>query len=165
MESNPDISGETSVVMDSGHGGFAFDWFDPDSGVHKTVNWDIITTAEYQKGLELKRKLAKWNQPPFAINYESKESRTCKTMSELVNAIISIAKSGASLQRYKGLGEMNPEQLWETTMNPDTRTLLQIHIDDAVEASDIFTLLMGEKVEPRRDFISRHALEVKNLDV
>ena len=60
---------------------------------------------------------------------------------------------------------MNPEQLWSTTMNPQTRTLLQVRIDDVVEADDIFTLLMGEKVEPRRDFIYQHALEVKNLDI
>jgi len=90
---------------------------------------------------------------------------TVETLDDAMETLYAGAKKGLSIQRYKGLGEMNAEQLWETTMDPQKRRLLQVRIDDDVEADNIFTVLMGDQVEPRREFIEQNALNVRNLDV
>ena len=87
------------------------------------------------------------------------------TSATLVSTVRKIGEKGMKITRFKGLGEMDAEQLWETTMDPTRRTLMQVHLDDTAAANDLFTTLMGDDVEPRREFIEKHALEVKNLDV
>ena len=102
--------------------------------------------------------------PPFLLQ-NSGESISVESKHGLLEAVLEMAKKGIYIQRYKGLGEMNPEQLWETTMDPDIRVLLQVRADDLVASEDLFTTLMGEEVEPRRDFIQKNALQARNLDV
>jgi len=104
-------------------------------------------------------------KPIYRLETSARDIHDLFNFQEIVDNFWEIARKEVTVQRYKGLGEMNPEQLWETTMNPEKRKLLQVKLEDTVEADNIFTTLMGDKVEPRRAFIEKHALEVRNLDI
>jgi DNA gyrase subunit B len=134
------------------------------SGVTLAIDWNFASFVEFNKAVELYRGLEDKLASPFIIG-ENGTKEEISTRDALLEKVLAAAKKDLTIQRYKGLGEMNPEQLWETTMNPEKRTLLQVRIDDAVEAEGIFTVLMGDAVEPRRKFIEDNALDVRNLDV
>jgi DNA gyrase subunit B len=130
----------------------------------KTLHAGFFRSPEYERlsaiGTELRDVLR-----DGAYVERGKERRDVQTFAEAIEWLMEQAKQGQTIQRYKGLGEMNPEQLWDTTVNPETRRLMQVRIEDAVAADEIFTTLMGDQVEPRREFIERNALAVANLDV
>ncbi len=130
------------------------------------VNHDLVGSADFRELQKLAPMAIGLGRPPYKIKMKTAEGETQPvTSGALVRAILEVGKQGLNIQRYKGLGEMNPEQLWETTMNPETRTLLQVKLEDATGVDEIFSVLMGDEVEPRRNFIQEHALEVRNLDV
>jgi DNA gyrase subunit B len=133
------------------------------------VGREILSTNDYQRMLKGYEAISSYDKPPFKLVAKKSEAEERKEYSfdsfeDLFEFILTEAKKGITIQRYKGLGEMNADQLWETTMNPDKRLILQVGIEDAEKADEIFTLLMGEEVEPRRNFIQKHALEVSSLD-
>ncbi|MFQ5961063.1 MAG: DNA topoisomerase (ATP-hydrolyzing) subunit B, partial [Candidatus Methylomirabilales bacterium] len=128
------------------------------------IDQALVGSVEYRELEASTAALKGLGGPPFRIDAEG-ETAEVASWRELYETALALAKKGMTIQRYKGLGEMNAEQLWETTMNPETRTLLRVTVQDALAAEQIFTTLMGEQVEPRRHFIEAHALEVVNLDI
>jgi DNA gyrase subunit B len=132
--------------------------------VSRRINRDLVETVEYRGIENLYKSIAGFETPPFIVYHKGGQEQL-GSKGELLSYITTIGKEGLSVQRYKGLGEMNPEQLWETTMNPTSRSLLQVRVEDAVVADEIFTILMGDQVEERRRFIEQHALQVENLDI
>ena len=130
----------------------------------RLVGYPQLSSPEYQRLLVLHKAIGSLDQPPFTVKLDS-TATVLKDRQSLIDHVMELGKKDLQIQRYKGLGEMNPEQLWETTMDPEKRTLLQVQINDAVMTDDIFSVLMGDAVEPRRRFIEDNALEVKNLDI
>lgn len=154
---------KTELTTDEEHGLAEIEIFFP-NGQSIFFDWNMASYVEFQKALELKKTLDADFPAPFVLG-ENGQSETVNSREDLLEKVVAMAKKDLTLQRYKGLGEMNPEQLWETTMDPEKRTLLQVRIEDAIETDEIFTVLMGDQVEPRRKFIEDNALDVKNLDV
>lgn len=125
---------------------------------------EFMGSVIVQNIIEIYKPIQASDYPPFVL-HNNGESIAVDSKHGLLSAVLEMAKKGMYIQRYKGLGEMNPEQLWETTMDPEARVLLQVRADDLVASEDLFTTLMGEEVEPRRDFIQKNALQARNLDV
>jgi DNA gyrase subunit B len=128
------------------------------------VHWDLISSVEYRSLYQIYQEMKEMAPPPYLL-VEKERQLTFDQAEELIQSMHQLGREGLSIQRYKGLGEMNPGQLWETTMNPEKRTLLKVRIEDAIEADEIFTILMGDEVEQRRQFIEENALFVQRLDI
>lgn len=129
-----------------------------------TISRSMYELTEYEELCSLSNDLKKLGDLPYKIEVES-GVKEFESLEGLVDFVMEEGKKGYSIQRYKGLGEMNPEQLWETTMNPENRVMLKVSVNDALEADRVFTILMGDVVEPRRLFIEENALKVRNLDI
>jgi len=127
----------------------------------------FVYSTEYQKCIHAGKNIMIYNKPPFTVITGENDSNQFEinTMHELLKHLMEEGKKGINVQRYKGLGEMNPDQLWETTMNPAKRILLKVQVEDILDTDEIFTILMGDQVEPRREFIQNNALEVSLLDI
>jgi DNA gyrase subunit B len=158
-----------NVEPEPEHGGYRLVGVTRRSGVALRTEFDVeqLASADYARLLELAGRVEGIGAGPYRLlgGEADAEPETIATPTLLLLRVLERSKKGLSIQRYKGLGEMNPEQLAETTMNPGSRTLLQVRIEDAIEADDVFSRLMGEEVEPRREFIEQNALYVQNLDV
>lgn len=129
------------------------------------ISKKVVESPEYSDLLQIANELKLIMGPGFSVAPKSGETIHAATFEDLASVIDALGRKGLYIQRYKGLGEMNADQLWETTMDPEKRTLLQVRVDDGVDADKIFTTLMGDLVEPRREFIETNALNVRNLDI
>jgi DNA gyrase subunit B len=151
---------------DPEHGGKMLVFKTEESGkkIDTVIDHSFLTSPEFAELSGLREAFKEAGVPPYVLKTEEGDVEV-SSVQGLFDAVKKEASKGISIQRYKGLGEMNPTQLWETTMNPATRTLLRVRVEDAIGADEVFTLLMGDAVEPRREFIEKNALEVQNLDV
>jgi len=152
---------EGKIAFDEEHSLHEIQFGPPHS---QKINWALACTAEYKRLRSLAKLIEEFNKPPFTVTNNGTKVNKEKAR-DVLNYVVEDAKKDFTITRFKGLGEMNAEQLWDTTMNADTRTLLQVKLEDAVAAEVIFTTLMGENVEARRKFIEENALEVVNLDI
>ena len=130
-----------------------------------SVDGETLVTTEFLHLYRLSKAIKPLYEPPYFMKISDDEEITVGGREELIEQAYKLGRKGLTIQRYKGLGEMNPDQLWATTMNPEVRTLFRVTLEDVVEADRIFTILMGDQVEPRRRFIEEHAFNVRNLDI
>jgi DNA gyrase subunit B len=154
---------EAKLEREEEHEAWKVEYLDPTKGT-RIIGQDLVLQPEYRRMRTIARQVAKFNQPPFVVIRETKQESK-PDWRELLEHVKSEGMREVSIQRYKGLGEMNAEQLWSTTMNAETRTLLKVDLQDLAETENIFSTLMGEDVESRRKFIEENALDVRNLDV
>jgi DNA gyrase subunit B len=140
--------------------------FRPGASTRPAVaDWELAESAEYQELLSIEEDIRSIGAMPYTVRVGGGEPRTLPDPEALEAFISERGKKGMQITRYKGLGEMNADQLWDTTMSPDARTLLQVKVNDPVRADELFSVLMGDQVEPRRKFIEDNALNVRNLDI
>ena len=154
---------KTTLKLDEEHSLYTLTFSNETLG-ERTIDWDLVSSADYKRLLDLHRRVRNYDKPPFVIVTNGSQT-TIEDRKELLEHVMTLGKKSFTVQRFKGLGEMNPDQLWQTTMDAEQRMLLQVKIEDQVEADSIFTVLMGDVVEPRRQFIEENALDVKNLDI
>jgi len=154
------------LYWDEEHNIYGFEVQESNGGkeLRAKVHWDLIASVEYRQLFQAYEEIQETAPPPYILIEKEKEV-TIDQEEQLLQSLNQLGREGLSIQRYKGLGEMNPEQLWETTMNPETRTLLKVKVEDAVEADETFSILMGDEVEERRRFIEENALFVQRLDI
>jgi DNA gyrase subunit B len=153
------------LVWDEEHNLFGFEVQESNGKESRSrVHWELIASVEYRHLFQVRQEIQEMAPPPYIL-VEKGKNVTIDQEEALLQSLNQLGKEGLSIQRYKGLGEMNPEQLWETTMNPETRTLLKVKVEDAIEADEIFSILMGDEVEQRRQFIEENALFVQRLDI
>jgi DNA gyrase subunit B len=157
---------EATIMWDEEHAAYRVLFERLKEGMHSRLMLDMpmVTSAEYRELRARGQALKRLGLPPYRLLVKD-QVRECQSVVQIIETVKSLGQRGLSIQRYKGLGEMNPEQLWETTMDPARRVLLQVTLENAYTAEEIFSILMGEQVEPRRQFIEQHALEVRNLDI
>jgi DNA gyrase subunit B len=154
---------KAEMKQDEVHSAWSVTHLDPTGG-ERNIGFEFAALPEYRKLRAQVKQISKYNQPPFTVIKDEKRE-VKEGWSQLLSYLKDEGMKDANVQRYKGLGEMNAEQLWDTTMNPEKRSLLRVELQDVVESDEIFSTLMGENVETRRKFIEDNALDVRNLDV
>jgi DNA gyrase subunit B len=154
---------KVKLAQDEEHSTWNVVYQDSEHG-ERTIGAEWASQPEFKRLRALSRQTEKFNKPPFVVVRETRKE-TIANWRDLVAYLRNEGMRDCSVQRYKGLGEMNPGQLWDTTMNAESRTLLEVRLEDTVECEEIFSTLMGEDVESRRKFIEENALDVRNLDV